>query len=121
MVVVLEVVDVDVEVEVDVDGDVVVEVFDAGRPVVGVVARPAVGLPAGAVAVGWPLGGAVVARVVELSSWTVGAVAAVWVACASCTEGAGGSISPRLGSPKVGRWTGPTRGSLARPRPTSPR
>jgi len=71
VVVVLEVVDVDV----DGDGDLVVEVFDAGRPVVGVVARPAVGLPAGAVAVGWPLGRGVVAPVVGLSTWTVGAVA----------------------------------------------
>ncbi len=73
MVVVLEV--------VDVDGDVVVDVFDAGRPVVGVVAGLAVGLPAGTV-----FGGAVgcgvvvpppagVAGVVDPSAWPGGAVA----------------------------------------------
>jgi hypothetical protein len=63
---------------VDEDGDVVAEVlFDAGRPVVGVVARLAAGLPAGAVAVGRGvvvLSPAGVEGVVVLSARPVGAV-----------------------------------------------
>jgi hypothetical protein len=75
VVAVLEVVDVDV----DVDGDVVVEVFDAGRPGAGAIARLAAGPPAACGAVGrgvvvlLPTG--VVGVIDGLSTWALGAVA----------------------------------------------
>jgi hypothetical protein len=49
-----------------------------------------------------------------------GASEAVRVACSPRTAGAGGTIRPRLGRPKVGSWMGPTRGSRANPKATSP-
>ena len=122
VVAVLEVVD-DVD---DGDGDVVLEVFEGCGAVVGAAARLAVGLSETGDAVGRGL--VVVdglstgsSAALACSASPAGASEAVRVACAPRTAGAGGTTRPRLGNPNVGRWTGPTRGSRAKPRATSPR